>query len=209
MKRHYFFIASIILLILSLLAFSDNLFTDVGQESNIDPKFIIHGIFFLAWFVILVTQSHLIRARDHRAHMKWGLWGMAIAIGVILSTFYVFYAVYEGWEAMPGHVRANRIFTASFAILVFMAYKKRRIPQLHKRYLYVGTLYVLGPIIGRVAEKLGDGSDMSFILFEIVIWNLAFFSLFAYDRITTRKIHRISWIGALWFYVVWTYSFMV
>ena len=209
MKKHYFFLATLVLLILSIIGFSDNLFTDVGQESNSDPKFIIHGLFFLAWFILLVIQSNFIRQRDHRAHMKWGLWGMGIAAGVIVSTFYVFYAVYEGWAAMPGHVRANRIFTVSFAILVYLAYVKRRVPNAHKRFLFMGTLYVMGPVIGRVAEKLGDGSDLGFILFEIIFWNAALISLVAYDWITLRRIHTITWVGSLWFYVVWVYSILV
>jgi hypothetical protein len=35
----YFSIVSTLLLLLSIVAFSDNLFTDVGQPSNRDPKF--------------------------------------------------------------------------------------------------------------------------------------------------------------------------
>ncbi len=34
MRKHYFQAASIFMLILFLIAFSDNLITDVGQESN-------------------------------------------------------------------------------------------------------------------------------------------------------------------------------
>jgi hypothetical protein len=36
---------------MSIAAFSDNLFTNIGQPSNRDPKFIIHGLFGLAWYV--------------------------------------------------------------------------------------------------------------------------------------------------------------
>ena len=39
----YFSVTSALLLFLSVVAFSDNLFTDVGQASNHDPKFVIHG----------------------------------------------------------------------------------------------------------------------------------------------------------------------
>lgn len=208
MKKNYFIVAALILLLLSIIAFSDNLFTDIGQESNKDPKFIIHGLFFLAWFIILVTQSHLIRKGDYKAHRKCGMWGMWIAIGVVLSTFYVFYAVYEGWSAMPGFVKANRIFTVSFTVLVLMAYLKRKKPIAHKRYLYIGTVYTLGPVIGRVADKLGNGTELSFLLFELVIWNGLFISLLVYDWMTLNRIHKITWIGVLWFYVVWTYSLL-
>ncbi|MBX2965552.1 MAG: hypothetical protein KF845_05355 [Cyclobacteriaceae bacterium] len=42
MRKNYFLVAGTLLLILSFIAFSDNLITDVGQESNSDPKFIMH-----------------------------------------------------------------------------------------------------------------------------------------------------------------------
>lgn len=208
MPKNYFSWASIFLLVLSLIAFSDNLFYDIGQESNSDPKFIIHGLFFLAWFVMLVIQSNFIRKGDIRAHRKWGMWGMGIALGVILSTFYVFYAVYEGWSAMEGFVKANRIFTMTFTVFVLLAYVKRKTPTAHKRYLFVGTLYILEPVIGRVAGKLGGGSDLSFFLFETIIWNGLFISLLIYDWKTLKKLHPISWIGFIWFYLIWLFSWL-
>lgn len=206
MVKNYFSCVSILMLILSLIAFSDNLFYDIGQESNSDPKFIIHGLFFLAWFIILVIQTNFIRKGDVRAHRKWGMCGMGIALGVVLSTFYVFFAIYEGWSVMPSFVKSNRIFTVSFALLVLLAYIKRKNAAAHKRFLYVGTVYVLGPVIGRVADKLVGGGDLTYIIFEAVIWHGLFISLLIYDWHTLKRLHPISWIGFLWFYVVWGYT---
>lgn len=206
MAKNYFSWISIFLLILSLIAFSDNLFYDIGQESNSDPKFIIHGLFFLAWFIILVIQSNFIRQGNYLAHRTWGMWGMSIALGVILSTFYVFYTEFEGWEVMPSFVKANRVFTVTFAILVYLAYRYRKNAGLHKRYLFVGTFYVLGPVIGRVADKLGAADDTTYLLFEAVIWNGLFLSLLSYDWQTIKKLHPISWLGFVWFYIIWLLS---
>lgn len=208
MQKNYFSWVSILLLILSLIAFSDNLIYDVGQESNSDPKFVIHGLFFLAWFVILVIQSNLIRKGDIQAHRKWGMVGMGIALGVILSTFYVFVAVYEGWDAMPFFVKANRIFTVSFTVLVGLAYWKRTRPVLHKRFLFVGTFFVLGPVIDRVGGKFLGENLMSYVIFEFFIWFGLFISLFLYDRKTLNKVHPISWIGFLWFFAIWIFTFL-
>lgn len=203
MRKNYFFWASIFLLVLSVVAFSDNLFYDVKQESNSDPKFIIHGLFFLAWFVILVIQTGYIRKGNYKAHQALGITGMLIGLAVIVSTFYVFVAVYKGWDKMPDYVKANRFFTVSFAVLVLLAYLNRKHGVKHKRYIYVGTLYVLGPVIDRVAGKLGIVNELGFILFEAIIWNTLFISLFVYDWRTLRKIHFISWMGFVWFYIVW------
>ncbi len=53
MKKYFFLVAGIFLLIFSVIGFSDNLVTNVGQKSNSDPKFIIQGLFCFAWIVIL------------------------------------------------------------------------------------------------------------------------------------------------------------
>lgn len=206
MRKNFFFWASLFLLFLSVFAFSDNLFFDVGQKSNSDPKFIIHGLFFLAWFIILVIQTGYIRKGNYKAHRTLGITGMLIGLGVIISTFYVFVAVYKGWSVMPYFVKANRFFTTSFAILLLLAYLNRKHGIKHKRYIYVGTLYVLGPVLDRVASKLVIDTDLGFVLFETIIWIILFLSLFVYDWRTLKKIHPISWIGFIWFYVVWVLS---
>lgn len=136
------------------------------------------------------------------------MWGIGIALGVILSTFYLFYAVFESWEAMPGFVKVNRIFTLSFTVLVGLAYWKRSVPALHKRFIYVGTFYVLGPVIDRVGGKFLEESLLNFVLMEGIIWNGLFLSLFLYDYQTLKKVHKISWIGFIWFYLFWIYSIL-
>lgn len=210
MQKNYFFWASLFLLFLSVFAFSDNLFYDVKQESNSDPKFIIHGLFFLAWFIILVIQTGYIRKGNYKAHRALGIAGMLIGLGVIVSTFYVFVAIYEGWSVMPFQVKANRIFTVSFAILILLAYLNRKNGVKHKRYIYVGTLYVLGPVLDRVVGKLMRIDSLTGpVIVETIIWNVLFISLFVYDWRTLKKIHPISWVGCIWFYVVWVLSLVL
>lgn len=104
---------------------------------------------------------------------------------------------------MPDYVKANRFFTVSFSVLLLFAYLHRKNGTRHKRLLFVGTFYVLGPVIDRVATKLGINTDTSFMLFEAAIWNTLFLSLFIYDWLVLKKIHPISWIGFIWFYAVW------
>lgn len=152
---------------------------------------------------MLVIQTGFIRKGNYKAHIALGIIGMFIALGVILSTFYVFVVGYKGLSVMEFYVKANRLFTLSFAVLVLLTFLNRKNGVLHKRYLYVGTLYVLGPILDRVAGKLNVESLLSIEMFEAIIWNALFLSLFIYDWLTLRKIHIISWVGFIWFYIVW------
>lgn len=203
MKKHYFFVTSIILLLLSVFAFSDNLFFDVKQKSNSEPKFIIHGLFCLAWFIILVIQSGYIKNLHYKAHISLGIAGMLVAAGVVISSAYIFAVIYKGWDAMAFYVKANRLFMLSYAVLIWLAYKHRKKPALHKRFIFIATLYMLGPILDRVAGHLSiDSVDV----FNSIIWNALFLSLFRYDWLTLKKIHWISWTGFIWFYIVWFIS---
>lgn len=205
MRKYYFQAVSILLIILSVIAFSDNLITNVGQESNTDPKFIIHGLLMFSWFIIFVVQANFIRKGDYNAHMKWGIIGMISAIGVFLSSVYIFIAVYKGWDAMPFFAKANRLFMLSFAVLVVLGYLNRKNGTKHKRLIYMASLFILEPILSRVSENLHIENLEAFI---IIVWNGLFISLFAYDWITLKRIHKISWFGFLWFYLVWTTSGM-
>ncbi|MBO0322775.1 hypothetical protein J0X14_10740 [Muricauda sp. CAU 1633] len=205
MEKYYYPIVSSLLLVLSLLAFSDNLFWDIGQQSNSDPKFIIHGLFMLAWFITFVVQSFFIFKKNYKAHMKWGRIGFLIAIGVFLSTVYVFIAVFKGWDAMQPFVRANRFFMLSFAVFLLLAYRYRKTKNYHKRFIFWAIALPIEPIIGRVSDLF---QIENWELFYILVWHAFFISFFIYDWKTLKRIHVISWVGLGWFYVAWAISFV-
>ena len=50
--------------------------------------------------------------------------------------------------------KANRILLPSFALLVYPAYRTRRDPERHKRYVLVATLCMLEPVISRAFDRL-------------------------------------------------------
>lgn len=195
---------TVLIFTLSVIAFSDNLFTDVGQESNRDPKFIIHAVFGFAWLLILVIQTNFIRKENYLVHMRLGIAGMIVAIGVTVSTLYIFIAIYESWAATPFNAKANRFFLPSFAILVLLGYLNRTRPAEHKRFMFMATLYMLEPILSRAAEHL----YLSPFIFNPVVWNTLFLSMFIYDWITLRRIHPITYLGFIWFYIVWCISIL-
>lgn len=203
MKQYYFAIVSSLLLILSFIAFSDNLFTDINQESNSDPKFIIHGLFMFAWFGIFVIQSYYILKKDYKTHRKLGKIGFILAIGVFLSTLYVFIAIFKGWENMEPFVRANRLLMLSFATFILMAYLYRRDIVKHKRFIFWAIVLPIEPIIGRVSEVFQIDNWQ---VFYVIVWHLFFVSFFIYDLKTIKKIHLISWVGLSWFYIAWIIS---
>ena len=204
MRTWYFPVVSVLLLVLSVIAFSDNLFTDVGQPSNSDPKFIVHGLFCLAWFTTFVAQSWLIRRRSVAAHKRLGMWALAIGAGVALSTFYIFVVTYPGWDQLAVFARPNRFFMVSYAVLLVLAYQQRANAPTHKRLMYLATLYMLGPVLDRAASHFGATP----LVFTPLVWNALFVSMFVYDRVSLTAVHRVTSFGFGWFYMVWAIAIL-
>ena len=215
----YFSVVSVLLLALNVVAFSDNLFTDVGQPSNGDPKFIVHGLFGLAWYVLLATQANLIRVRSVKLHMKLGIATFIVAIGVILSTLYIFVVVWKGWALMSEEVRANRLFLPGFATCVLLAWLQRRQSDWHKRLIIAGTFFMQGPALARAYDPLivswmeplfpsftARVDEIGFLTFFFGVWIGLFLSLARYDWRTLRRIHPVTAGGFSWFVLTWLIS---
>ena len=204
MRKYYFLLVSSLLLIFSFVAFSDNLFTDINQPSNRDPKFIIHGVLMFLWFGTFVVQSYFIAVKNYGAHRSWGKAGMLLAIGVFLSTVYVFVAVFDSWSSMEPFVKANRLLMLSFGVFLTLGYLRRAKAAEHKRWIFWAIILPIEPIMGRVSDfLLIDNWE----LFYALVWHSFFASFFIYDWVTLRRIHLISWIGLSWFYIAWLISF--
>lgn len=187
-ERTYFTAVSSILVILSLVAFSDNLVTDRGQPSNGDPKFVVHGILWLTWFSLFVVQSRLIRRGGRTLHRKLGMITLAVGVGVILSTGYIFAVTHTGWQEMFVFARANRFLMVGFAVLLTLAFLHRTRPARHKRFILMANLYVLEPILDRVAGHL----ELNNAVFVLLAWNALFASAFLYDWATLGRAHPIT-----------------
>lgn len=216
MKKLYFPAVSLVVLALTLVGFQDNLFTDVGQPSNSDPKFIIHGLFCLAWPMVFAVQANFVRTGNLRLHRQLGATGLVVAAGVVLSTLYVFVAIWNGWGAMAADAKANRLLLPAFLACVWLAWSMRTRPDWHRRLLLVGTLYMLGPVLMRasiltdpfVPHETEEELLRATFGFTAVVWNALFLSLFAYDLATLRRVHRVTVAGYGLFWAIWVVALL-
>jgi hypothetical protein len=217
-KPRYFASVSVILLVVSIVAFSDNLFTDIGQPSNRDPKFIVHGLFGLAWYVLLMIQANLVRVRNLKLHKTLGVATFVVAAGVALSTLYVFVVLWNGWANMAPEVRANRLLLPGYVVCLWLAWRWRTQPAWHKRLIFVGTFFMLGPVLARTYDPLIMSwvkpafptwytprvDELAFLTFMWVAWLGFFASLAAYDWQLQRRVHSVTVAGLVWMAITWT-----
>lgn len=205
-KRYYFPAVFILLFVLSLAAFWDNLVTDVGQPSNSDPKMMVHAAFAALWMLTLVLQSSFIRTGNVRLHRKLGTAGFLAAAGVIASTVYLFVVKWKGWALMEAETKANRLLLPAFAVFIVLAYRNRRRPQVHKRLVLAGTLFLLEPILARLYDpylmpllpplELGSRLDTTLYLsYLFASWSAFYGSLIAYDVLVLKRVHSVTQAG--------------
>jgi len=201
-----------LLVFLSVYAFSDNLFTDVGQKSNRDPKYIIHGLFCFAWFIIFLIQVNYVRKLQYKQHIRLGLAGMLAAVGVFVTTLYIFIVIFKGWQLMTPEVKANRFFMPAFAVLVYLGYRYRKQPAAHKRYMFIATIYMLGPILARaMAHSFLDNLLVSDLAWDITLmscWTSFILSLLIYDRIILKRIHPVTIAGTGYYALTWVLAWV-
>lgn len=75
-----------LMLALGLVAFSDNFLTDIGQPSNQQPSMVIHGLFALAWMILLVVQANHVRKDNLSALRRLGPFVFAVGAGMVIPT---------------------------------------------------------------------------------------------------------------------------
>lgn len=222
LQRRYFALVGAVLLALTLIGFSDNLVTDVGQASNRDPKFIVHGLFSLAWMALFLAQAAIAQRGNIGLHRKLGIASMLVAVGVALSTLYVFVAVWRGWDAMGAEAKANRILMPSYALAVLLAWRARNRSDWHKRFALTATFFMLGPVLSRTYDPLVVSwmepllpamsermAELAFILYMAFMWGGCFLSLFLYDRAALRRTHPATLAGFIWFLAIWAIVLVV
>lgn len=212
-KRYYFPVATLLLLAVTLAGFSDNLFTDIDQPSNRDPKFIVHGLFCGIWMMVLFAQTALISADNRALHRKLGIAALIVAAGVTVSTIWVFVSVWTSWAEMSPEVKSNRLFLPSYTLFVTLGFLMRKRPDWHRRLMFTGTLFMLGPALARsfdpvVVPWLGTMAEPQieslFLPFFFGVWTAFFLSLFVYDAVVIRRIHPVTAAALPWFGAVWT-----
>jgi hypothetical protein len=148
--------------------------------------FYVHGVFFTAWFVLLVAQALLVATGRTTVHRRIGLLGVVLAIGmVVLGVLGALTAArrptgFVGIPVPPLRFLVVPIFDILlFASFFALAIARRGDPQTHKRWMLLASLNLITAAIARWPGVASVGAPPLFFgltdlfLVPIVIWDLA------------------------------------
>jgi hypothetical protein len=155
-----------------------------GPPLGLTPLILVHGLVFLAWVLLFVTQASLISARQHVWHKRLGFTSLALVVAMLLLGVTVA-ATQEARGTVPPFTDALSWLAvplfdlAAFAGLVIAGVLNRHRAQYHKRFMLMATLVFLYASVGRftiLPPTLlgGEWTTMlaALLMLPLVVWDL-------------------------------------
>lgn len=121
----------------------------------------VHGISFLAWYVLLVLQAVLVVTRSLRLHRRLGMVSLSLAAVMVATGMLVIAVRMDGglqgkgfWSSFSLVILSNLILFAGFFVA---AIHFRNLPDLHRRYMVLAAatgsgaaqFRILGALVGQ------------------------------------------------------------
>jgi hypothetical protein len=159
---------------------------------HLPSLFILHGIVFSCWLVILVTQSALVSAKQIRIHQKLGYASIAIVVSMFsLGWIMSVQAAQRGFTPPGGppplsFLAFQILGLVLFTALVSAGFLLRNRPETHKRLMIVATVTILTPALARVFLLF----NTNLIIFKALGVQLAILLVcVAYDFFARKRVH--------------------
>jgi len=153
----------------------------------------IHGAAFTCWILLLVTQTSLVASGNTGVHRKLGIAGFLLGcFMVVLGPLAATDSLVRGAGPAGRDTKAFYLTPLTdiviFATLLFFAFRNRRNPVSHKRFIYIATTALLIAAVARMpfafSHRLHPQS-------EALTW-IFLLCLAGYDLWSTQKIHRVT-----------------
>lgn len=204
-RKNFYFCMGLVFWLIMMIGFSDNWLYDVGQPSNSNPKFIIHGLFAFLWYSLFVIQSGFVRKHKIHLHKKLGILGIFIFAGMTFSTGYLFLSMYlKNGDLNPLSYMTSTQWAFGL-ILVVMAYIKRRSnTRVHKMNMLFANLWFIQAAMDRFVERLIPSLDSGYPDFYIPVWFLSYGILFTILILYYKHIPWQLYIG----FIIWMAGFI-
>lgn len=163
----------------------------------------VHALVFLGWFLLYIYQSMLIFKKKIKTHIKIGNNGIFLGAAVFISGLLVLYfqqykLISDGHRNLiEGSFGTVGVWMqmVSFAVLLFLGYKKRYQPESHKRYILFATIVLMPAALVRtlsldfIRNSIGNWSPLLFAVLILAI-------VIIHDYLTLKRIHKVTLIGS-------------
>jgi hypothetical protein len=156
---------------------------------------VMHGVAFSAWMVLLLTQSLLVRNGQLRLHRHLGIAGAVLAlVMLVLGVQIARVAAAQGTIGLRAHLPPLEFLiiplgqVLMFAGLTAAALLLRRRPDTHSPLMILATIQLIAPAIVRASESLLHIASPAIAI--VVISGLVV-ACIVYDKRTRGRVHPV------------------
>jgi hypothetical protein len=165
----------------------------------------LHGAVFTLWMMLLAVQVGLVSAGKLKWHKQLGLGGFGLAVlmlvlGILAATD----SLRRGGDGNSG-LGAKTFYVIpvsgiiAFAGLVYLAYRARSKPAVHKRLILIATIGISEAAIARwPVEILHDKPQL-----RLVVILTFLLMVVVYDMVSLKRVHKATlWASAFVMFVM-------
>ncbi len=191
--RRFYLFATILTALLVFTGFARTFYLNgFFAKLHLPSLFIIHGVVFTSWLVVLVTQSVLVSARQIRIHQKLGYASIAIVVAMlVLGWMMSVQAAQRGFTPPGGPPPLSFLAFQLFGLFAFVgliaaAYLLRNRPETHKRLMVGATILLLTPAVARIFLIFSTNMVLPK---SLAVQLVLFLICMAYDLFTRKRVH--------------------
>ncbi|QHT71671.1 hypothetical protein GXP67_35885 [Rhodocytophaga rosea] len=197
----YFFVAMACLFpILVLLGFVPDYVVIFGGQLKVHWFSHLHGVIMSAWLAMFFTQSFLAAKGNLRLHRQLGMISFGLGILVWLTMIIVTFRALIANNPPMEDSQFDVLLIALNQVVLFGLFftwgmlVRKKDTTAHKRLLLLATIVILQAAIDRIRFLPGINT---FIFIRFLYLDLLLVPLLIYDYFTLKRIHQITWIGAI------------
>lgn len=202
-KSSYYLLIGIIGIIAVVIGFLTTYIKPSLQGTFKAPIIVhVHGAFAFAWIILFLIQSILVKNRNIRLHKTLGYGAMFIAFGIVATMIPVgLFQVKRDLSLGMGETAISQIIgvittAVMFAVLIWLGYRFRKKPPVHKRLLLLATILLLWPAWFRFRHYFPSVPRLD-IWFAVVLADSLILLSWLVDKKTYNKIHPVLLYGGL------------
>jgi hypothetical protein len=173
----------------------------------------LHGLIFTAWLALFVAQTQLIAAHRVDLHRNLGVVGVFLSLVIVATSVMAMLAaaatprVSQLGLTSPQASIVPVVAITQFAVLVTAGVAMRRRASLHKRFMLLAMIGVLGPPTARLIGLFA--MRKYFLLIQMTVVALFVTCCLVYDWRKNRVVHPVFAIGGVVLVLLWPLRYAV
>lgn len=197
--RYFFVVIAFLFLIIAVVGFAPSYRDMYAGVFPIHWLVHVHGALMTSWLLIFITQTLLSATGRLKFHRKLGLFAVVLGVLIWISMWIVSARALIGYNPPVDNFLFDVLLVQFYGIALFGLFFTwgilvRKNAAAHKRLLFLATLVLIQAGIDRIHWL----PDLHLVLSSNFIYlDALLFTLFIYDWVTLRRIHKITLIGVL------------